>query len=695
MSTDPREPRVRGILNAGTSLRGAEEVTAVLVLSPHLDDALFSSHALISAGHPEVWTVFAGAPSTPGVTDWDRGCGFNDSRDLMAARREEDRAAFATLPGVAFRHLDLLERAYTTPQRRAEDLATLRRELEAWAEGSAGKRRIVVVPVGAGTRMSPGLVDVLRRVLQRGRSSAVSVKSVSESDRASGRTPEVPSASASPAPAAPSIPAPRSVMATLQRRARDAVRGVLHADFQRRRRAAQRRGMLANEDHTTIRDLAVDLFAQSPDVEVWFYEELPYLWGERGDAAARRLSRRTPLTERRWVVDPETKAHTVRKYTTQLGLLDPEHRELQDASTLPAYERIWIPAHASVPESLRALSLENPDVGEEELLPGVSVVIPAHHAAHTIGMQLEALAVQRDAPPFEVIVVENRSREDLRAALAPWKARLPQLTLLHAQKHVGASYARNVGLGAARYRNVAFCDADDVVSATWLRDLSTHLAQGPAVTGSARPLESDRFTSVAEVHAWLDAEEGHAVHVAPAPHDYPILMAGDSAFDTTFLRSLGGFDQSFVRGGEDNDLALRVIAAGKELLQSTGARLAYRDRPSTNAAIRKEWWRGFMHSRLATRHDLWTTSPHLGRHWYWELPRALGAALLMGLGAKPRDTRGVARRIATASGIAVGYVWHRVLGRDPGKRTGVGVSEGGALRAREMACENTGKEQAS
>lgn len=39
--------------------------------------------------------------------------------------------------------------------------------------------------------------------------------------------------------------------------------------------------------------------------------------------------------------------------------------------------------------------------------PRVSVVIAAYKGAQTIGQQLDALAHQVDAPPFEVIVVDK------------------------------------------------------------------------------------------------------------------------------------------------------------------------------------------------------------------------------------------------------------------------------------------------
>lgn len=70
-----------------------------LLISPHLDDAVFGCGQWLSA-HPgtRVATVFAGLPADASLrTDWDAQCGFGDARAAMLARREEDRAALSLL----------------------------------------------------------------------------------------------------------------------------------------------------------------------------------------------------------------------------------------------------------------------------------------------------------------------------------------------------------------------------------------------------------------------------------------------------------------------------------------------------------------------------------------------------------------------------------------------------------------------
>jgi LmbE family N-acetylglucosaminyl deacetylase len=71
------------------------ERTKLLVISPHLDDAVFGCSALIaSLPGAVVVTVFAGYPERDlPLTEWDASCGFVSGCDAVSARRREDRAA--------------------------------------------------------------------------------------------------------------------------------------------------------------------------------------------------------------------------------------------------------------------------------------------------------------------------------------------------------------------------------------------------------------------------------------------------------------------------------------------------------------------------------------------------------------------------------------------------------------------------
>ena len=83
------------------------------ILSPHLDDAVFSCGCLIAAGNnPSVLTVFAGLPSAQmPLPDWDRAAGFASAREAVLSRRHEDARALGQLGGHPL-WLDMLDSQY-------------------------------------------------------------------------------------------------------------------------------------------------------------------------------------------------------------------------------------------------------------------------------------------------------------------------------------------------------------------------------------------------------------------------------------------------------------------------------------------------------------------------------------------------------------------------------------------------------
>ena len=83
-----------------------------VVLSPHLDDAVFGCWSVLSGpGDVLVANVFDGVPPAGGVTLWELITGCTDSADAMRERRREDAAALA-LAGRSAVGLGLLDQQY-------------------------------------------------------------------------------------------------------------------------------------------------------------------------------------------------------------------------------------------------------------------------------------------------------------------------------------------------------------------------------------------------------------------------------------------------------------------------------------------------------------------------------------------------------------------------------------------------------
>lgn len=115
----------------------------VLVVSPHLDDAVFSVGQFLAARPGTVVvTMLAGAPMQVVKTQWDRDCGFIDSQQAITVRRREDRAALALLKAIPV-HLDYLDCQYSPIDHRGLTTA-LANEIE------KVQPKLVVGPLGLG-----------------------------------------------------------------------------------------------------------------------------------------------------------------------------------------------------------------------------------------------------------------------------------------------------------------------------------------------------------------------------------------------------------------------------------------------------------------------------------------------------------------------------------------------------------------
>lgn len=320
-------PMEDGSTGATRYATGVSE-TPRLLLSPHLDDAVFSASYILDLPFAEVWTVFAGIPEDDVKTEWDERCGYTSGASLMRDRRQEDAAA---LRDCTFRQLGLLERAYVSRGRRAEDMQVLARMIREWlAQHPDG---ILVIPVGAGVRMKRSIIEVLQTHIER---YVPYAKPAGGSSEETSFNREEPSSLASVPKEQP--PLPHRLLRHIKRGAQSA----LHRNYLRRRRSAQRKGMLANEDHLEVRDLAVGIVKEM-NCEVWAYEDMPYAWSYPGDFAARELAitlnRRASMVTHR--PDRRLKFTRIQNYRTQLEVMDPMHRRLEKMATIPYPERYW------------------------------------------------------------------------------------------------------------------------------------------------------------------------------------------------------------------------------------------------------------------------------------------------------------------------------------------------------------------
>lgn len=192
-----------------------------------------------------------------------------------------------------------------------------------------------------------------------------------------------------------------------------------------------------------------------------------------------------------------------------------------------------------------------------------SVIIATYNGASTIGEQLSALAEQVQAPPFEVLVVDNGSTDDLADVVSRFEDSL-RVRLIRATEQQGQAFARNHGATHSEARHVLFCDQDDRVSITWVRALTSALDQQPGCfVTSALELRRYNDDTARILFAGSDADVVTPYKVSGY---LPFAYGCNLGFRREDFLTIGGFDTSFQGGGEDQDLSWRAIEAGLTLV---------------------------------------------------------------------------------------------------------------------------------
>ncbi|MDB4306207.1 glycosyltransferase [bacterium] len=123
--------------------------------------------------------------------------------------------------------------------------------------------------------------------------------------------------------------------------------------------------------------------------------------------------------------------------------------------------------------------------GNGDSSPLVTVVMPAYNAESWISEAIESVLRQSIAS-WELFVVDDCSSDNTQQEVQ--KFRDPRISLLsdekssqnnHNKKNKGASYARNIGINAARGKYIALLDADDWYESCHLELTTMFLEQHP------------------------------------------------------------------------------------------------------------------------------------------------------------------------------------------------------------------------
>ncbi len=215
----------------------------------------------------------------------------------------------------------------------------------------------------------------------------------------------------------------------------------------------------------------------------------------------------------------------------------------------------------------------------------VSVVVPCHAAAATVGPLLDALRAQ-DLPAdrYEVIVVDpaaDGTQRVLEEIAAGWEAP-PELRVVRGPLRDGPAAKRNLGASLARGRVLAFTDSDCLPEPCWLaQGLAAVNSGSQMVQGAVMPPEGSRHHPLS-----------HEIHVMS---DVGLHETSNMFYERVLFERLGGFTTRYFRRfgapfGEDADLGWRARRSGASYTFELRSVVRHPvGAPSLRRRLREQW----------------------------------------------------------------------------------------------------------
>ncbi|MGQ3410852.1 glycosyltransferase [Natrinema sp. LN54] len=222
--------------------------------------------------------------------------------------------------------------------------------------------------------------------------------------------------------------------------------------------------------------------------------------------------------------------------------------------------------------------------------PLVSFIIPVYNDPNGLRDTLESVTSQRDAPPFEILVVDNDSTDETPAVIDAFESEYPDVVSGYTETDVQSSYAaRNTGLEHATGDIIAFLDADETVGKNWLETaLEARNEQDVAYLGCNVRLTLESDTLVGR----YNSRTGFPVQTYLQEENYAPTCA--LLVQREVFEDVGVFDSRLISGG-DLEFGHRVAAAGYEQGYTGDATVTHPARTSLESVAKKNFrvGRGF------------------------------------------------------------------------------------------------------
>ena len=247
------------------------------------------------------------------------------------------------------------------------------------------------------------------------------------------------------------------------------------------------------------------------------------------------------------------------------------------------------PAFAAVKEVFRRA----PQTSDAKL-PMASIVICSYNGASTVESCLRSMEKLRYPSDYEVIFVDDGSTDHTQEILEkfPWVRNIRQ-------KNMGLSYARNVGMEAAKGEIVVYTDSDCEADEDWLYYLALAFARGGYVGMGGPNLIPDEGSWVADC---VGLSPGGPTHVMIDDREAEHVPGCNMAFLKWALKQVNGFDPQYRKAGDDVDVIWRLQDLGYSIGFSPAAQVWHYRRNTVKAYLKQQRGYGEAEAMLKFKH---------------------------------------------------------------------------------------------
>jgi GT2 family glycosyltransferase len=241
-----------------------------------------------------------------------------------------------------------------------------------------------------------------------------------------------------------------------------------------------------------------------------------------------------------------------------------------------------------------------------EPMPELSIIVPTRNRADRVGALLRRLAAIAGEAAFELLIVDGSADHETEAAVSAARGWLGGPIVYIREPGLPSPPARNVALDAAGASACLFLNDDCwPLPGLLARHAAHHRAnpqRGAAMIGRTVPFWPYDPTPF---ERWLETSGyRHRYNAIADPRNAGgrHFLTFNASAKALLLREVGGFDEKFVMGFEDNELGLRLEAAGMWLAYDPEALVEHFHPTSLAATLRQFRRYGAGRRRLGEMH---------------------------------------------------------------------------------------------